>query len=44
MDLIPMRRLCSLTDLQGAAVYLAGEASDMVTGHDLVIDGGYCCW
>ena len=44
MDLIPMRRLCSLTDLQGGVVYLAGEASDMVTGHDLVIDGGYCCW
>jgi NAD(P)-dependent dehydrogenase (short-subunit alcohol dehydrogenase family) len=44
MDLIPMRRLCSLTDLQGGVVYLAVEASDMVTGHDLVIDGGYCCW
>jgi NAD(P)-dependent dehydrogenase (short-subunit alcohol dehydrogenase family) len=44
MELIPMRRLCSLTDLQGGVVYLASEASDMVTGHDLVIDGGYCCW
>ena len=44
MEMIPARRLCELTDLQGAVVYLASEASDMVTGHDLVIDGGYCCW
>ena len=44
MDEIPMRRFCALTDLQGAAVYLAAEASDMTTGHDLVIDGGYSCW
>lgn len=44
MEMIPMRRLCALSDLQGAVVYLASEASDMVTGHDLVIDGGYSCW
>ena len=44
VDLIPMHRMCSVTDLQGAVVYLASEASDMMTGHDLVIDGGYCCW
>lgn len=42
--MIPMGKLCALTDLQGAAVFLASEASDMVTGHDLVIDGGYGCW
>jgi NAD(P)-dependent dehydrogenase (short-subunit alcohol dehydrogenase family) len=44
IDLIPMHRMGSVTDLQGAVVYLASEASDMMTGHDLVIDGGYCCW
>lgn len=44
MKLIPMRRMCAVTDLQGGAVYLASQASDMMTGHDLVIDGGYCCW
>jgi NAD(P)-dependent dehydrogenase (short-subunit alcohol dehydrogenase family) len=44
IDLIPMRRLCAVTDLQGGVVYLASQASDMVTGHDLVIDGGYSCW
>jgi NAD(P)-dependent dehydrogenase (short-subunit alcohol dehydrogenase family) len=44
LDLIPMRKTCELSDLQGAAVYLASEVSDMVTGADLVIDGGYSCW
>ncbi len=31
-------------DLQGAVVYLASAASAYVTGHDLVIDGGYSIW
>jgi len=41
---IPMGRMAETTDLQGAVVYLASEASDYVTGHDLVIDGGFSCW
>jgi hypothetical protein len=28
-------------DLYGAVIYLASRASDFVTGHNLVIDGGY---
>ena len=31
-------------DLVGAMVYLASEASDFTTGHDIVIDGGYTVW
>jgi NAD(P)-dependent dehydrogenase (short-subunit alcohol dehydrogenase family) len=30
--------------LQGAIVFLASDASDFMTGHDLVIDGGYSVW
>jgi NAD(P)-dependent dehydrogenase (short-subunit alcohol dehydrogenase family) len=41
---IPMGRMCDVTELQGALVFLAAEASDYMTGHDLIIDGGYCCW
>jgi NAD(P)-dependent dehydrogenase (short-subunit alcohol dehydrogenase family) len=44
MKLTPMGRFGEVTDLQGAVVYLASEASDFMTGHDLVIDGGYCAW
>ena len=44
MKLTPMGRFCEVTDLQGAVVYLAAEVSDFMTGHDMVIDGGYCIW
>lgn len=40
----PMGRMCEVTDLQGAIVYLASAASDFMTGNDMVVDGGYCCW
>lgn len=41
---IPLGRMGQVSDLQGAVVYLASEASDYVTGHDLLVDGGYTCW
>lgn len=41
---VPMGRMAEVGDLQGAVVYLASEASDYVTGHDLVIDGGFTLW
>ena len=44
LALTPMNRLGEVTDLQGAVVYLAAEVSDFMTGHDMVIDGGYCAW
>jgi gluconate 5-dehydrogenase len=41
---IPLRRFGSKDDLKGAAVYLASGASDYVTGHVLVVDGGQSAW
>jgi sorbose reductase len=40
----PMGRLGTPEDLQGATIYLASAASAYVTGHDLVVDGGYTLW
>jgi NAD(P)-dependent dehydrogenase (short-subunit alcohol dehydrogenase family) len=36
----PLRRLGEPRDLVGAALFLASAASDFVTGHNLVVDGG----
>jgi gluconate 5-dehydrogenase len=37
---IPLRRFGNEHDLKGVAVFLASDASDYVTGHVLVVDGG----
>lgn len=41
---IPAGRLGDVSDLQGGVVYLASPASDYVTGHNLVIEGGQTLW
>ncbi|MBW1668624.1 MAG: glucose 1-dehydrogenase [Deltaproteobacteria bacterium] len=44
MQRIPLGRAAEPEDLVGAAVYLASEASAMVTGHILYVDGGTSAW
>ena len=41
---IPLGRMANTEDLQGAVVFLAAQVSDYMTGSDVLIDGGYCCW
>lgn len=40
----PMGRLAEPKEICGAVVFLASPAASFVTGHDLVIDGGFTCW
>ncbi|MCL4249764.1 MAG: glucose 1-dehydrogenase [Anaerolineae bacterium] len=44
MTFTPMGKMGEVTDLTGAVVYLAAEVSDFMTGSDIIIDGGFCCW
>ncbi len=41
---IPMSRLGREGDIKGAAVFLASDASNYLTGHILSVDGGYMAW
>jgi NAD(P)-dependent dehydrogenase (short-subunit alcohol dehydrogenase family) len=41
---VPLGRFGEGSDLAGAVIYLASQASVFVTGHVLVIDGGYTAW
>ena len=41
---IPLGRVGEVEDVVAAIVYLASPAADMVTGHTLLVDGGWTAW
>ena len=41
---VPLQRLGTPEDMAGAVVFLASTAAAYVTGHVLVVDGGYTAW
>jgi len=38
---IPLGRLGKPEDVAGAVVFLASPAADLITGHTLLVDGGW---
>jgi NAD(P)-dependent dehydrogenase (short-subunit alcohol dehydrogenase family) len=43
-DRVPLRRMCTLEDLEGPLRFLASGDSSYVTGIDLRVDGGFTAW
>jgi 2-deoxy-D-gluconate 3-dehydrogenase len=41
---IPLGRVSEVEDVAAAVTYLASPAAAMVTGHTLLVDGGWTAW
>ena len=44
LDNIPLGRIGEVEDVVGTVVFLASSAADLITGHTVLVDGGWVAW
>lgn len=40
----PMKRIASVDEMVGPALFLLSPSASFVTAHDLIVDGGFSAW
>ena len=43
LNKIPLHKYASVSDISSAVLFISSDKASMITGHNLIVDGGYTC-